>query len=111
MQMTPEKEETPSSEKAGHPAEAKLEKGKKAEDRIESDPVRPIIAAVLSLVFAGLGHFYLRKWGRGVSIFFVAAFLFKISGYAPRAMMLNVALFVFSAFDAYSFGKRGFGIF
>lgn len=105
MQVTPEKKETPPS------AEAKLESGKSTEDRFEPDPVRPIIAAVLSLVFAGLGHLYLRKWGRGASILFVAAFLFKISGYSPRAMMLNVALFVFSAFDAYSFGKRGFGIF
>lgn len=105
MQVTPEKKET------SPPVEAKSESGKPTEDRFEPDPVRPVVAVVLSLVFAGLGHFYLRRWGRGVSLFFVAAFLFKISGYSPRAMMLNVALFVFAAFDAYSFGKRGFGIF
>lgn len=110
MQMTPEKKETPSSERAGPPVEASSEKEKKTEDPVESDLVRPIVAAVLSLVFAGLGHLYLRKWGRGVSILFVAAFLFKISGYSPRAMMLNVVLFVFSAFDAFSYGKRGYGI-
>lgn len=110
MKMTPEKKETIPLEEAGPSSEPKLEQEKKTENRIESDPVRPVIAAVLSLVFAGLGHLYLRKWGRGVSILFVAAFLFKISGYSPRAMMLNVVLFVFSAFDAFSFGKRGHGI-
>jgi len=111
MQITPDKKERPSSEEAGDLSPAKLESEKRREDRVESDPTRPIIAVVLSLVFAGLGHLYLRQWGRGASILFVAAFLFKISGYSPRAMMLNVALFIFSAFDAYSFGKRGFGIF
>lgn len=105
MQVTPEKKETPP------PAEAKSEGGKRTEDAVESDPVRPIIAAVLSLVFAGLGHLYLRKWGRGCTFLFLAFFLFRISGYSPRAMMLNVVLFVFAAFDAFSFGKRGFGIF
>lgn len=110
MQTTPEKKETPSSEEAG-PAEAELKKEKKTEDHVEPDPVRPIIAAVLSLVFAGLGHLYLRKWGRGCTFLFLAFFLFRISGYSPRAMMLNVVLFVFAAFDAFSFGKRGFGIF
>jgi hypothetical protein len=104
MQVTPEKKETLP------PAEVKSASGRPTENRFESDPMRAIIASVLSLVFAGLGHLYLRKWGRGVSILFVAAFLFKISGYSPRAMMLNVVLFVFSAFDAFSFGKRGHGI-
>ena len=71
---------------------------------------RPIIAALLSLLFAGLGHFYLRRYGRGILFAGLAYFLFTISDYSPRAMMLNVILFIVSAFDAFSFAKRGFGI-
>ncbi|MFY9268242.1 MAG: hypothetical protein WAO55_00665 [Candidatus Manganitrophaceae bacterium] len=72
---------------------------------------RPTIAAVLSLVFAGLGHFYLRRYGRGAVFLFLALLLFRLSGYSPRAYMLNLTLFIFAAFDAFSFAKRGFGIF
>ena len=71
---------------------------------------RPIIAAVLSLVFAGLGHLYLREYVRGALFLFIALFLYSISDYSARAFILNIALFIFSAFDAYSFGKRGEGI-
>lgn len=71
---------------------------------------KPIIAAALSFLFAGLGHFYLREYLRGGVYFVLAAFLYKISGYSPRAEMLNMVLFVFAAFDAYSFGRRGHGI-
>lgn len=109
MQVTPQKKEPPPSEAAG--AKSDLDKG--AEGSVRPAPEnrwRPIVAALLSLLFAGLGHLYLRRYGRGGLLLILALFLLRTSGYSPRAMMLNVILFVFSAFDAYSFGKRGFGI-
>lgn len=82
-----------------------------AEERVESAlKWRPIIAAMLSLIFAGLGHLYLRQYIRGVFLFGLAIFLWMTSDYSAKAMIFNVILFVFSAFDAFSFGKRGFGI-
>jgi len=32
----------------------------------DSGRKRPLLAVVLAFVFPGLGHFYLRKWGRGL---------------------------------------------
>lgn len=72
---------------------------------------KPVIAAALSVLFAGLGHFFLRQFLRGGVFFVLALFLYRISGYSPRAEMLNLVLFVVAAFDAFSFGKRGHGIF
>jgi TM2 domain-containing membrane protein YozV len=71
---------------------------------------KPLVAAALSFLFAGLGHLYLRRYARGSVFLVMAIFLYRISGYSPRAEMLNVILFVFAAFDAYSYGKRGHGI-
>lgn len=82
-----------------------------AEQQAESGVVwKPIIAAALSFLFAGLGHLYLRQYLRGGLYLLLASFLYRISGYSPRAEMLNMILFVFAAFDAFSFGKRGHGI-
>jgi hypothetical protein len=82
-----------------------------AEDQAQRGIVwRPIIAAALSFLFAGLGHFYLRQYVRGGIFFVLAFFLYRISGYSPRAEMLNLIVFVFAAFDAFSFGKRGHGV-
>jgi hypothetical protein len=71
---------------------------------------KPIVAAALSFLFAGLGHLYLRQYLRGSVFLVLGFFLYRISGYSPRAEMLNAILFVYSAFDAFSFGKRGHGI-
>lgn len=71
---------------------------------------KPFVAAALSLVFAGLGHLYVRQYLRGGVFLVLAFFLYRISGYSPRAEMLNMVLFVIAAFDAFSFGKRGHGI-
>jgi TM2 domain-containing membrane protein YozV len=32
----------------------------------ETGRKRPLLAVVLAFIFPGLGHFYLRKWGRGL---------------------------------------------
>jgi len=72
---------------------------------------KPIVAAALSVLFAGLGHLFLRQYLRGGAYLVLAFFLYRISGYSPRAEMLNLILFIFSAVDAFSFAKRGFGIF
>ncbi|GEM_PF-2553450 len=109
MQVTPEKKETPSSEEVGPKSE--LEKGKTTELPTGSETLwRAIIAALLSLVFAGLGHLYLRRYGRAFLYLLLGLFLLRTSGYSPRAMMLNIILFVFSAFDAFSLARRGYGI-
>ena len=82
-----------------------------AEQQAQSGVVwRPVIAAALSFLFAGLGHLYLRKYGRASIFLVLAVFLYRISDYSPRAEMLNTILFVFAAFDAFSFGRRGHGI-
>lgn len=82
-----------------------------AEPQTQSGVIwKPIIAAALSFLFAGLGHLYLRQYLRGGLYLLLASFLWGISDYSPRAEMLNVILFVFAAFDAFSFGKRGHGI-
>lgn len=111
MQVTPEKKETPPAEGANRSAEAKPETGKIGEDHVEPKVVwRPIIAALLSLVFAGLGHLYLRLYGRAFLYLFLGLLFYQLSDYSPRSMIFNVILFIFSAFDAFSFGKRGYGI-
>jgi hypothetical protein len=84
--------------------------GPPGSDATSKIPWRPLIAAGLSLVFAGLGHLYLRQYGRGIIILIVAYFLLTLSDYSPRSWLLNIVLFIFSAFDAFSFGKRGHGI-
>ncbi|MBI3802167.1 MAG: hypothetical protein HY282_00190 [Nitrospirae bacterium] len=110
MQAMPDKKESPPSA-TDRDMEAKVEGVKPAEGPVGPKPVwRPILAALLSLVFAGLGHLFLRQYLRGVLFIFFALSLLGISDYSPRAMMLNIILFVFSAFDAFSFAKRGFGV-
>lgn len=109
MQVSPDKKEPPPTKEAG----AKSEGEQRIEGPVRLEPEnrwKPIIAVLLSLIFAGLGHLYLKRYGRGGLLLFLGLFLLRTSGYSPRAMMLNVILFVFSAFDAYSWGKRGFGI-
>lgn len=71
---------------------------------------RPVIAAALSLVFAGLGHLYLRQYSRGAIFLVISGLVLMLSDYKPQIMLLNVFFFIFSAFDAFSIGKRGFGI-
>jgi hypothetical protein len=74
-------------------------------------PVRPIFAAILSLFFAGLGHLFLRQYIRAVFFLIPASFLWKLADYWPQMMLGSIILFIFSAVDAFSIGKRGIGIF
>jgi len=70
-----------------------------------------LVAAFLSLLLTGLGHLYIREYGRGFFFILGGTFAFMITGYSPRYGLLNVVLFIVSAIDSFSFGKRGFGIF
>ncbi|MFQ5949156.1 MAG: hypothetical protein ACE5J1_00525 [Nitrospiria bacterium] len=70
-----------------------------------------IIAGFFSLVFAGLGHLYVRQYVRAFFFLLGGLFAYQISGYAPQAAIFNKLLFIVAAVDAFSFGKRGFGIF
>jgi hypothetical protein len=66
-------------------------------------------AASLSLV-AGVGHLYLGE-KRGYTIFVFGMALLIISRTVwPPAELLYVSLVIFSAFDAYSVAKRGYGL-
>lgn len=103
MEGTPERKENASS------AEARPEGGRPTGERAGS-LARPLIAAGLSLLFAGVGHLYLRRYTRGILILIIALFLWRISDYSPRSYLLNVIVFVFAAFDAFSLAKRGIGI-
>ena len=68
-----------------------------------------ITAALLSLVFAGLGHLFLFS-DRGLVLFVLAILLYFFAPIWELAFYLNIMLFIFSAADAFSIGYRGFGI-
>jgi len=72
---------------------------------------KPVLAALLSLVFAGLGHLFVRAYFRAFSFFLPNGFLYVISDYWPNGVLLNIVCFIFAAFDAYSLAKNGRGIF
>jgi ABC-type multidrug transport system permease subunit len=73
--------------------------------------IKPIIASILSLVFAGLGHLFLRQYGLALLFAMPASFLWKLTDYYPQMLLGNIILFIVAAVDAFSFGKRGIGIF
>jgi hypothetical protein len=68
-----------------------------------------ITSALLSLVFAGLGHLFLFN-DRGLFLFGLAIVLYFFTPMWEFAFYLNSMLFIFSAVDAFSIGYRGFGI-
>ena len=68
-----------------------------------------ITAALLSLVFAGLGHLFLFQ-DRGLLLFGLAIVLYFFTPIWEFAFYLNSMLFIFSAVDAFSIGYRGYGI-
>ena len=79
---------------------------------------RPAVAAVLALAVAGLGHAYLRRWGRAAAWFLtivttgvvlVDAFADPNAGIAEMPLIVLVpllGLFVLSAVDAYLLASR-----
>ncbi len=72
--------------------------------------IKPIIAAILSLVFAGLGQLFLREYVRAVLFILPALLLLQLAHYWPQMVLANIMLFIFAAVDAFSLGKRGIGI-
>ncbi|SDX64389.1 DUF7575 domain-containing protein [Halobellus clavatus] len=80
---------------------------------------RPWLAALLGTLATGLGHFYLRRWGRGlgwfalavlVSLFFVpadAAQTLLDGGGDPATLLPVFAIGVASVADAYLLARRG----
>ena len=72
--------------------------------------IKPILAGILSLFFAGLGQLFLREYARGVLFIIPALFLWKLADYWPQMTLANMMLFIFSAVDAFSLGKRRIGI-
>ena len=71
---------------------------------------KPVLAALLSLVFAGIGHLFVRAYLRAFAFFVPNWFLYTISGYWPNGVLLNIVCFIVAAFDAYSLAKNGRGI-
>ena len=79
---------------------------------------RPAVAAVLALAVAGLGHVYLRRWGRAAGWFLaiVTTAVVLMSAFAdpntsvgelPLTVVVPlVGLFVLSAVDAYRLAAR-----
>ena len=79
---------------------------------------RPAVAAVLALAVAGLGHAYLRRWGRAAAWFLtiVTTAVVLIGVFAdPNAsieelpltvMVPLIGLFILSAVDAYLLAAR-----
>jgi hypothetical protein len=74
---------------------------------------RALFAAGLSLVLAGLGHFFL---GLKRGFFFVLPsavllYVFRAELFDKElTMAVFLSLGIFAAFDAFSFAKRGHGI-
>ncbi len=69
-----------------------------------------LVAGFFSLAFAGLGQLYVREYGRGMVFIVIAVFAYMTTGYSAKADVLNKVLFIVSAIDAFSLGKRGIGI-
>lgn len=69
------------------------------------------VAGFFSLAFAGIGHLYVRQYPRAFLFLLAGLFTYMIFDYSPKSVLFNVPLFIIAAFDAFSFGKRGFGIF
>jgi len=80
--------------------------------------VRPVVAALLALAIAGLGHVYLRSWGRAAGWFamilggglaLAGAFAepgVAVSELPPVVVYPLVGLFILSAVDAYLIARR-----
>lgn len=70
-----------------------------------------VAAGFLSLAFAGMGHLYVREYARAFLFSLGGIFAYMISTYSPKSVLFNILIFIISAVDSFSFGKRGFGIF
>ncbi|MFB6130998.1 MAG: zinc ribbon domain-containing protein [Salinigranum sp.] len=80
---------------------------------------RPWLAAVLALAIAGLGHVYLRRWGRAIAWFVTIVgsgvalvYLFAtpetpVGDLPPDVLVPIAGLFLLSAVDAYRIGRSG----
>ena len=80
---------------------------------LEVKPKKPVkrvwIALLLSLLVTGLGHIYLGRWRRGLTILTVtlavgAAASLYLS--YDQVMMIGAVFAVVSAYDAYQLAKR-----
>ncbi len=72
---------------------------------------KALFVAALSLVLAGLGHIFLGLW-RGLWFAVPSAVLLYVhfTGAFELADAVFMALGIFSAFDVFSFVRRGHGI-
>ena len=72
---------------------------------------RAVFAAVLCLALAGLGHIFIGQW-RGIWFAIPSALLLYIhfAGLWEFADVAFLMLGISSAFDAFSFAQRGYGI-
>jgi len=70
-----------------------------------------LIACFFSLAFAGFGQFYVRQYMRGFLFTFGAVFSYMMRNYSAKSEIFNIVLFLVAAVDAFSYGKRGIGIF
>jgi len=77
---------------------------------LQKGSIVAILAGAFSLFFAGIGQLFLREYARGVLFLVPALFLWKLADYWPQMMLANLILFIISAVDAFSLGKRGIGI-
>ncbi len=56
---------------------------------------RPLLAVVLAFIFPGLGHFYLRKWVRGLlwlGLLFMLSVVFVVTGAIDPVTQLSLRL-------------------
>jgi TM2 domain-containing membrane protein YozV len=70
---------------------------------------RTWVAVVLSLLITGLGHFYLRKWRRGLGFFGLALMVgILASSYLSyeQIFIVGAIIAVASAIDAYNLSKK-----
>ncbi len=77
-------------------------------DSREKMKKRPLVAAVLSFLIAGLGHLYLGKFSRGLIFLFlelITTWLWTSFNLRPAGLILNLLISFVAAFDAYKIAK------
>lgn len=78
-------------------------------DSREKIKKRPLVAAILSVLVAGLGHLYLGKFSRGVIFLFlelvIAWSCFSLN-FTPTGLILNLLIGFLAAFDAYKIAEE-----
>jgi TM2 domain-containing membrane protein YozV len=71
---------------------------------VKVQPKKPWLAALLGIIFVGLGHFYLGEWGKGLLLLVVGIILSVLTG-GILAPMFWVISCVWAYMDAKAYNR------